>query len=143
MIRSIACSLIMIFASTFVLMAEEEKPPEAFHGGIPRLVGDDIVELVQDSAAGKFTIYLTGEDKKPYAAEAKPLIAQVKVPGATALQTVTLQPVPQTGDPAGKASMFTGADAALAGKTGVTVILRIELDEKQQRVVFAAEKSTK
>ena len=140
MIRSISCSLLLTFACTFVLVAEEEKPPEALHGGIPRLVGDDIVELVQDSAAGKITIYITGEDKKPYAAEAKPLTAQVKMPGATALQTVTLQPVPQTGDPAGKASMFTGVDASLVGKTGATVILRIELDEKQQRVVFAPEK---
>ena len=140
MIRSISCSLLLTFACTFVLVAEEEKPPEALHGGIPRLVGDDIVELVQDSAAGKITIYITGEDKKPYAAEAKPLTAQVKMPGATALQTVTLQPVPQTGDPAGRASMFAGADATLVGKTGATVILRIELDEKQQRVVFAPEK---
>ena len=137
MIRSIACSLLMTFACTFVLVAEEEKPPEALHGGIPRLVGDDIVELVQDSAAGKLTIYITGEDKKPYATEAKPLTAQVKLPGATSLQTVTLQPVPQTGDPAGKASMFAGSDSALAGKTGMTVILRIELDEKQQRIVFS------
>ena len=115
----------------------EAKVREALHGGIPRLVGDDIVELVHDSAAGKLSIYITGEDNKPYAAEAKPLIAQVKVPGATTLQTVTLQPVPQSGDPAGKASMFTGSDLALAGKTGMTVLLRMELDEKQQRLVYS------
>jgi len=140
MSRLFACIALCAVASTGALMAEEEKPPTAFHGGLPRLVGDDVVELVQDSAAGKLTIYITGEDTKPYATAAQPLTAQVKVPGATALQTVTLQPTPQPGDPAGKSSAFAGADASLIGKTGLTVIVRVELDEKQQRVVFTLDK---
>ena len=125
------------------LAAEEEKPPTATHGGVPRLVGDDIVELVQDSTAGALTIYLTGEDQKPYAIAPQPLTAQVKVSGEVALISVQLQPKPQPGDPAGKTSAFAGSDPGLVGKTGSTIILRIELDEKLQRVVFAGGKLTK
>ncbi len=135
MIRSLLLAALCGF-----LPLDAEDAPAAAHGGQARLVGDDIVELVIDEAAGKLTLYIVGEDHKPYFIAAEPLATQVKIPGATALQSIQLQPVTQADTPAGKANVFSCTDAGLAGKSGLTVIVHAELDEKKQRIVFAPAK---
>lgn len=106
-----------------------EKPP---HGGILKEVGNAHLELVHSATSGALTLYVLDGKLQPHPIIAKPLTVQAKPTGATALIQVTLAPA--TGD---KASEFSGTSDALKGVASVEVIVRIELDGKNQRLVFS------
>lgn len=111
----------------------EDKPP---HGGVLKEVGDDHLELVHDAVAGSLVLYVLDGKLKAHAIPAKPLTVQVKAAGATALVPVTLTPAARE-----QASEFAGTAEALKGATSVEVIIRIDLDGKNQRVVFSTAKA--
>lgn len=117
---------------------KDEKPP---HGGILREVGDDHLELVIESATGALTLYVLTGELKPHAIAETSVSAQVKLPGATSLQAVTLTAKPQDGEAKGSASRFTAEDATLKDKAPSEVIVRVPLDGKSQRVVFSTARS--
>lgn len=112
---------------------EAEKAP---HGGVLKEVGDDHLELVHDPATGNLTLHVLDGKLQPHAIAAKPLSIQAKPAGGAALIPVTLDPA--TPD---QASEFRGANDALKGAAAVDVILRIEIDGKNQRVVFSTAKA--
>lgn len=121
--------------------ADDEKPP---HGGILKEVGDDHLELVSDAVTGSLTLYVLNGQLQALAIAAKPLTVQAKPAGSTVLIPVVL--VPAAGD---TAHTFTGSAEALKSVRVLDVIVRLELDGKNQRVVFstaavvAPEKPTK
>ena len=108
---------------------DEEKPP---HGGILKEVPGGHLELVHDATAGSLTLYVLDGKLVAHPISAKPLTVQAKPAGAAALVPVTLTPV--TAD---QASDFFGATDALKGAPSVEVIVRIELNGANQRVVFS------
>ena len=112
---------------------DDEKPP---HDGILKEVSGGHLELVHDATAGSLTLYVLDEKLAALAIPGKPLVVQAKPTGATALVPVTLAPA--TAD---QASEFSGSADALKAVTSLEVIVRLTLDGKSQRVVFATRKS--
>ncbi len=106
-----------------------EQPP---HGGILQEVGGGHLELVHDAEVGSLTLYVLDAQLAAHAITAKPLKSQIRVIGGTALIAVTL--APPLGD---QASEFTGTADILKGLQSGEVIVRIELDGTNERVVFS------
>jgi hypothetical protein len=99
------------------LRAEEHIGP---HKGAVLVWGEEEfhLEVVTDPKAGTVSVYVYGNDDDLKAAKAKPIAVKSLVMTVKADKAVTLKldASPQSGDPAGTASVFTGKHAVFSSE---------------------------
>ena len=110
------------------------------HGGIVKTVGQNHVELTFDAKNGTITFYVLGDnEQEAYPVDAQPMKIQVKRTDHEDFGdfiAVSLDPIPQEGEPKGKTSRFAGSHADLNGAKACEVALHPKIDGTAFRVVF-------
>lgn len=130
--------------------ATASKAADEEHGHKPGTHGGIIVPLGRDSyhveavlaKGGAVRLYTLGKDEaRVQEVEAQELVGYVTVTGGTeAAEEVKFVSQPQTGDPAGKTSLFVGQlPAALQGKSVQVTINNIRVGGERFRVAFSNE----
>ena len=104
----------LMLAPAKSLRAEEHNHVGPHKGAIAEWGDEEYhLEVVTDARAGTVTVYVYGGDADLKAGKGKPIAAKSLVMTVKADKAVTLKldAMPQAGDPAGTASVFTGKHA--------------------------------
>ena len=106
------------------------------HGGMVEAIGDSHAEMVFDPKNDTVTIYVSDLNENSLPIEISPLTVQAKAEGAGNFVKVVLTAIPQSGDPAGKSSRFTGGHADLAGVKNFVAVARIPVGKDLFRAMY-------
>lgn len=107
------------------------------HGGQVQSVGDNHFEVTYDGDAGRFTLYLLGEEESKSAPIAeKEITLQVRDEQSGQFKTVKLAADPQEGESAGKSSRFVAASDEWAKLGNFDAVARVPVGGETNRVSF-------
>jgi len=107
------------------------------HGGQVQAVGDNHFELTYDSATGRFTLHVLGEQESKSAPIAEQEIGlQVRDEASGEFKSIKLNAVPLDDEPHGKSSRFVASSEELVALSHFTAVARVPVADDSHRVSF-------